>query len=83
MAHQAVQLIMRMLTDEEFRDRFLANPTGMPLSEIGYDLPREDIEALAAIDRRLWEVGPDWIDDAALVVHARQRLTRTDQDHEG
>jgi hypothetical protein len=83
MAHKTVQLILRMLTDGEFRGRFLANPVDMPLSDMGYDLTREEIEALVAIDRRLWEVGPDWMDDAALVGHARQWLTRTDQDHEG
>jgi hypothetical protein len=51
----------------------------MPRSEMGYDVTREAIEALAAIDRRLWEVGPDWIDDAALLIRARQWLARTDQ----
>jgi hypothetical protein len=83
MARKTVQLIMRMLTDREFRDRFLANPGDMPLSEMGYDLTREEIEALVAIDRRLWEVGPDWVDDPALVVKARQWLARTDRDHDG
>jgi hypothetical protein len=36
MAHKTLQLIIgRILTDEEFRDRFLANPVDMlsPLSE--------------------------------------------------
>ena len=83
MARKTVQLIMRMLTDRECRDRFLANPGDMPLSEMGYDLTREEIEALVAIDRRLWEVGPDWVDDPALVVKARQWLARTDRDHDG
>jgi hypothetical protein len=50
---------------------------------MGYDLTREEIEALVAIDRRLWEVGPDWMDDPALVVKARQWLARTDRDHDG
>jgi hypothetical protein len=72
-----------MLTDEEFRDRFLENPVDMPLSEMGYDLTRGEIEALLAIDRRFRELGPDWMADAALLVHTRQCLARTDQDHEG
>ena len=54
----------------------------MPRSEMGYDVTREAIEALVPIDRRLREVGPDWIDDAALLVRARQWLARTGQDHE-
>jgi hypothetical protein len=72
-----------MITDEEFRKRFLANPVDMPQSEMGYDLTRGEIEALVAIDRRVWEVGPDWIDEAAVLVSARQRLGRPDPDHEG
>jgi hypothetical protein len=65
MAHKTRQLIIgRILTDEEFRDRVLANPVHMlsPLSEMGDDLARGEIEALTAIERRLWEVGTDWID---------------------
>jgi hypothetical protein len=65
MAHKTLQLIIgRILTDEEFRDRFLANPVDMlsPLSEIGDDLTRGEIKALTAIERRFWEVGTDWID---------------------
>jgi hypothetical protein len=83
MAYKTVELIIRMLTDEEFRDRFLANPVDMPLSEMGYDLTRGEFEALLAIDRRLWEVGPDWMADAALLAHARQWLARAEHDHEG
>lgn len=65
MAHKTVQLIIgRILTDEEFRDRFLASPvdTLSSLSQMGYDLTHAEVEALAAVDRRLWELGPDWID---------------------
>jgi hypothetical protein len=83
MAHKTGQLIMRMLPDGKCRDRFLADSVDMPQSELGYDLTCEATEALVAVDRRLWEVGPDWIDDAALVVRARQWLGRTDQDHDG
>jgi hypothetical protein len=65
MAHKTLQLIIgRILTDEEFRDRFLANPVDMlsPLSEMGDDVTRGEIKALTAIERRFWEVGTDWID---------------------
>jgi hypothetical protein len=84
MAYKTVELIIRMLTDEEFRDRFLANPVDMPLSEMGYDLTRGDIEASLDFDRQVWGVESDWIDaNAALWVRACQWLTRTDPDHEG
>jgi hypothetical protein len=65
MAHKTLQLIIgRILTGEEFRDRFLANPVDMlsPLSEMGDDVIRGEIKALTAIERRFWEVGTDWID---------------------
>jgi hypothetical protein len=66
MAHKTVQLIIgRILTDEPFRDRFVADPDGTlsSLSDIGYDLTRVEIDALAKTSQRLWEQGPLWIDD--------------------
>jgi hypothetical protein len=65
MAHKTFQpIIGRILTDEEFRDRFLANPVDMPSprSEMGDEVTRGEIEALTAIERRLGKVGTDWID---------------------
>ncbi len=65
MAHKTVQLIIgQILTDEEFRARFLAGPaeTLARLRGMGFDLTIAEIEALVRTDRRLWESGADWID---------------------
>jgi hypothetical protein len=65
MAHKTVQFIIgRILTDEEFREKFLVAPaeTLTSLREMGYDLTNAEAAALAQIDRQLWETGPEWID---------------------
>ena len=65
MAHKTVQLIIgRILTDEPFRDRFVADPDGTlsSLREMGYDLTRLELDALSNTNRQLWQHGPDWID---------------------
>jgi len=65
MAQKTVQLIIgRILTDEPFRDRFVADPGGTlsSLREMGYDLTRLELDALSNTNRELWEHGPDWID---------------------
>jgi hypothetical protein len=65
MAHKTVQLIIgRILTDEAFRERFVADPAEIlsSLREMGYDLTRLEIDALSKTNRQLWQQGPDWID---------------------
>lgn len=65
MAHKTVQLIIgRILTDEAFRERFVADPAEIlsSLREMGYDLTRLEIDALSKTNRELWQQGPDWID---------------------
>lgn len=65
MAHKTVQMIVgRILTDEAFRDRFVADPgaTLATLRELGYDLTQLEIDALSKTNRLLWQHGPDWID---------------------
>jgi hypothetical protein len=65
MAQKTVQLIIgRILTDEAFRDRFVANPGGTlsSLREMGYDLTHLELDALSKTHRQLWQQGPDWID---------------------
>jgi hypothetical protein len=66
MAHKTVQLIIgRILTDEAFREQFVADPAEIlsSLREMGYDLTRLEIDALSKTNRQLWQQGPDWIDD--------------------
>ncbi len=57
MAQRIVELIVgRLITDEQFRGEFLANPEKR-LQEIvdrGLDLSRTEIAALAGTDRTLW-----------------------------
>jgi hypothetical protein len=65
MAHRTVQLIIgRILTDEPFRDRFVADPddTLLSLREMGYDLTRLELDALSNTNRQLWQDGPHSID---------------------
>jgi hypothetical protein len=65
MAHKTVQLIIgRILTDEPFRDRFVADPGGTltSLRELGYDLTPRELDALSNTNRELWQHGPEWID---------------------
>jgi hypothetical protein len=66
MAYKTVQYIIgQILTDEELRARFLHGPvetlTAMR-DDMGLDLTKAEIAALANCDRRLWDSGADWID---------------------
>jgi hypothetical protein len=66
MAHKTVQLIIgRILTDEAFREWFVADPAERlsSLRELGYDLTRLEIDALLKTNRELWQQGPEWIDE--------------------
>ena len=65
MAHKTVELIIgRVLTDKAFRARFIADPedTLFSLRDMGDELTRIEIDALAKIDWKLWLHGPGWID---------------------
>jgi hypothetical protein len=50
------QIIGRLLTDEEFRLRFLDDRRGtlVVLRDQGFDLTASEIDALLRTDRRLW-----------------------------
>ena len=65
MAQRTVQLIIgQILTDEELRSDFLDRPieTLTSLRDRGFELTAVEIDALAQTDRRIWEVGAEWID---------------------
>jgi hypothetical protein len=65
MAYKSVQLIIgQLLTDEEFRAKFCKHPTATlsSLRESGVDLTSAEIDALLWTNRRLWKLGPEWID---------------------
>jgi hypothetical protein len=57
-------VIGRLLTDEEFRQAFLANPgeSLRTLVDRGVHLTQSEIAALGAIDSRLWHRVADEID---------------------
>ena len=62
---KTVQLIIgQLLTDEEFRLRFLRDPfeTLFRLRDQGYDLTAAEIEALARTDRTLWTDAAERVD---------------------
>jgi hypothetical protein len=65
MGQKTVQLIIgRILTDEELRARFVAQPdsTLAWLRDKGYDLTDSEMDAIARTDRRLWGAGSKWLD---------------------
>lgn len=65
MAQRHVEsLIGRMLTDDELRSRFLEDARGTleALVAAGLDLTPLEVEALAATDRRLFELGASTLD---------------------
>jgi hypothetical protein len=64
-AQKTVQLIVgRILTDEELRARFLTRPieTLASLRQMGFELTNTEMDAILRTDRRLWEMGAEWID---------------------
>ena len=65
MSQKTVQsLIGRVITDEEYRIRFLNDPLGTlnELRDQGVELTRGEIEALARTDRALWSDAAERID---------------------
>jgi len=57
MSQKTVQLVIgRLLTDEDLRDRFVARPleTLTELREQGFELTREEIDALVKSDADMW-----------------------------
>ena len=57
-------VVGRLLTDEEFRRKFLADPRQLlhGLVEAGVHLTRSEVAALMAMDARLWSRVADEID---------------------
>ena len=65
MAQRNVQLIIgQILTDEEFRAAFVDWPveTLNTLRDRGLDLTDVEVDALARMDRRLWDCGAERVD---------------------
>jgi hypothetical protein len=65
MAHKTIQLIVgRLLTDEDFRHRFLGDPVGVltALEDQGFELTSGEVAALLRTDRALWTDGAARID---------------------
>lgn len=57
MSQKTVQLVIgRLLTDEDLRVRFVERPfeTLTELQEQGFELTRDEIEALAQSDAKMW-----------------------------
>jgi hypothetical protein len=65
MSQKTVQSIVgRLLTDEEFRTRFLSDPGGelAALRDRGLELTQAELEALMRTDRALWSDAASRID---------------------
>jgi hypothetical protein len=65
MSQKTVESIVgRLLTDEEYRVRFLGDPFAVlvALRDQGVDLTRGEIEALVRTDRTLWTEAAERID---------------------
>lgn len=58
MSQKTVQLVIgRLLTDEELRTRFVDRPleTLMELQELGFEMTRDEIDALVQSDPDVWK----------------------------
>ena len=79
MSHRTIERVIgRLLTDEELRLKFTRSPrqTVAELSEQGWELSRLEVEALVAIDIRLWS------DVAARIDSRLQRCSLKTHDDE-
>ena len=65
MAQRIVETVIgRLITDEEFRSRFMANPerTLLALGDTGLDLSRTEVAALVSTNPSIWQRAADAID---------------------
>jgi hypothetical protein len=65
-AQRIIELVIgRLITDEDFRTRYLAEPeqTLRDLCERGFDLNRTEIAALMNTDRSIWARTAEAIDE--------------------
>lgn len=65
MSQKTVQLIIgRLITDEEYRHRFLADPKGalIALRDQGVELTRGEIDALLQTDESFWTDAAERVD---------------------
>ena len=73
-------LIGRLITDEQFRSEFLANPedTLQGLTDEGAELRRMDIDALMAVDPMLWARAAESIDPRLQKISLRNQPRRNE-----
>jgi hypothetical protein len=65
MSQRTVEILIgRLLTDEELRERFVAQPfeTLANLCQLGYELSRAEIDALLESDKEMWSWSAGRID---------------------
>jgi hypothetical protein len=65
LAQRIVETVIgRLITDEEFRSRFMASParTLLALRDIGLDLSRTEIAALVSTNPSIWQRAADAVD---------------------
>ena len=65
MSQRAIELVVgRLITDEAFRERFLAAPdyTVLALTERGLELSRREVAALLSTDPALWAKAAETLD---------------------
>jgi len=65
MSQRSIEIVIgRLLTDEEFRESFIADPERAltQFSEAGTNLTRSEMNALVSMDARLWVAGAERID---------------------
>ncbi|MEZ5292918.1 MAG: Os1348 family NHLP clan protein [Vicinamibacterales bacterium] len=65
MAHRIIEMLIgRLITDEAFREAFLAHPEAalLDLVEKGFDLSRSEIAAVLDTDPALWVQAAERVD---------------------